>query len=496
MTQWNANSWEDKLLRVKNPELNKWLKLSEITTPIASLELKVKNRTNFDLIDSQSKTGYGNPDSPNYISDEKKRAEAIKQLRLTKVDGVEFRDIERRVEALEKGTQKNPIPEAIVNNHIEFMKMQDAEGVGSSSAEVMLYRVDNPEYNKWRMDKDVWTKPLEPVDQSRIPIWRIDVKYTKQDAEYNVIKNPDDRVQTRLRNEYLAKNPDYRIARRQRDFYNLNTPLVTNLVLRDKYVSYYELPNRKTMQKRYRLENPELDAILTDPKIMGDNVLSIVDPTTVPDKRYDEIYFQFQKLFDEYDSYGEGTSLNYIPDSDERQRVRNGILARNPDFKKARWEQDAYLLFIGQERFVPDYLGYKDITDKGKPTGQEDWFEDDWFLLDHPEFYKAMVANGQWQERDFSRVPTRAIFQLYQIYDAIIGDPKTSRAEARRQFRRRHPDFDAWLVLIGAVSKPIEQYDIEQGMTEAERIGMTLAEKRAEIDRLKAEIDKKLTAMK
>jgi hypothetical protein len=390
-----------------------------------------------------------------------------------------------------------PSGNTLVETHVAYGKLQDKQGVGSSSAESMLFRVDNPQYDQWRTDTNIWgDQALKPVDQTRIPIWRIDVKYTKQDIEYNAIKNTVDAEQTRLRNEYLTKNPDYRIARRQRDFYNLNTPLVTNLVLRDKYVGFYESSDKGYVKEHYRLDNPELDAVLTDPKIMGNSVLSKVDPTKIPDKRYDEIYTQFQPLFDQWDSYGQGTSPNYIANPDDRTKARDTLLAQNPDFKKARWEQDAYLLFIGQEKFVPDYLGYKDITDKGKPAGQTYWFEDDWYLLDHPEFYKTMVTNGQWQERDFSKVPPRDVYELYQIYDAIIGDPKTSRANARLEFRRRNPKLDAWLVLIGAVSQPIEEYDVTAGMTTAEKVGRTLAAKRAEIDRLKAEIDKKLKAMK
>ena len=57
----------------------------------------------------------------------------------------------------------------------------------------MLYRVDNPEYNKWRQD-------LQPIDESKIPIWRIDVKYEKQDNEYSEIKNPAEKA------DYLDKN--------------------------------------------------------------------------------------------------------------------------------------------------------------------------------------------------------------------------------------------------------------------------------------------------
>ncbi len=478
------SSWEAQLMMAKDTALRDFLGLKPTDTPIASLELKVKNRANFDTLDS-----YSDENSPDYIADDKARVVAVAKF---KADNPEFVDDTRRIEAIEKGTDEAPIDDALVTAHVGYGRLLDQEGVGSSSAEVMLYRVDNPDYNTWRMDTNIWgDQALKPIDETRIPIWRIDVKYVNEDTEYDALPSTGT-----VRADYLAKNPDYRIARRQRNFYNLNTPLVTNLVLRDKYVGFYESSDKGYVKDHYLLDNPDLEAILTDPAIMGNNVRDKVDPTKVPDKRYDEIYTQFQALFDQWDSYGLGTSPNYIPDPDDRAKARDTLIARNPDFKRARWEQDAYLLFIGQEKFVPDYLGYKDITSKGKPAGQDYWFEDDWFLLDHPDFYKAMVDKGQWQERDFSRVPPKDVYDEYLVYDAIIGSADMSQRAARFQFRRTHPRLDAWLVLIKAVSQTMEEYDLEAKLTTAEIFARNMVAKRAEIDRLKAEIDRKLRALK
>ena len=167
--------------------------------------------------------------------------------------------------------------------------------------------------------------------------------------------------------------------------------------------------------------------------------------------------------------------------------------------------RQGYLFFIGNEKLVPDYVGYKVIETRGKPPGQDYWFDDDWYLLDHPELYRAMTdlytkTEGKegWKPgaRDFSRVPPKDVYEQYLIYDSMIGSPDMSRSKAREQYRRTHPKLDAWLVLIGAVSKPIEQIDVEAGMTTAEKIAIDLAKKRAEIDRLKEEIERKLKAMK
>lgn len=376
---------------------------------------------------------------------------------------------------------------------------------GPASAEVKVFLADHPDL----YDKAVKAEMLEPAsDKWNIPALRIDVAWREKTAQYEAIpadaRNPE--TGKLLRDEFLAKpeNAEFRIARRQRDFYVLEVP-DTNNALRDKYVGYYELPQSGYFQERYRLNNPDLDAILTDPKIMA-QPLTLLKPEKIPDKRYDEIYLEFQDLFELYNSYEQATSPNYIADGDKRQATRGGLLARNPDFQQAIWERDAYLKFIGKEEFVPDYVGYYvHIKANPKPSTANYWFEDDWYLLEHPEFYKAMTdlyvqTNGKdgWKpgERDFSRVPPKNVYEMYLVYDSIIGSEDMSQSVARRQYRRNHPELDAWLFLIGAVSKTIEEYDLEAGLTTEEKIARELLEKRMEIDKLKEEIQRKLKGMK
>jgi len=360
---------------------------------------------------------------------------------------------------------------------------------GGSSSEAKVWLIDNPEVHQWALDNGILTDDGKDWNED---VLRINVEWREQDKFYNELSAEGD-----ARANYLRDNPDYRIARRQRDFYFLDipSPRKTDSV-RDRYVDFYELSSKGYIKEHYLLDNPELYAILTDPEIMGDNVRDEIDQTKVPDKRYDQIYMEFQDLFEEWESYGQGTSPNYISDKERRAEVREGLLIRNPDFQKARWEQDAYLLFIGQEEFVPDYVGYKGITAKGKPSWEKYWFEDDWYLMEHPEFYKEMVDKGEWQPKDFSKVPPRDVYKMYLVYDQIIGSAEMGKIAARREFRRSHPKLDAWLFLIGAVSKTIEQYDKEAGMTTAEKFAIDYSKKRAEIERLKEEISKRLKAMK
>lgn len=68
------------------------------------------------------------------------------------------------------------------------------------------------------------------------------------------------------------------------------------------------------------------------------------------------------------------------------------------------------------------------------------WYEDDWFLMEHPEFYRACLELKDWKERDFSKVPSRQVFADYLNYldeDAGID---------RLRFRHYHPELERWLV--------------------------------------------------
>src|SRR3990167_2611931 len=163
----DKSSPEMKLILAKNDKLREFLGKAEITEPIKALELMVKHKAQYDEIEA-----LGDPTSDKYIADELARNERIKGIKTG-----EFLDDLRRIEAYEKNA-----PEAVIEPHVEYMKILDKEGVGSESAEAMLYRVDNPEYNQWRQD-------LKPIDESKIPIWRVDVKYAEQDKAFSDLTN-------------------------------------------------------------------------------------------------------------------------------------------------------------------------------------------------------------------------------------------------------------------------------------------------------------------
>jgi hypothetical protein len=113
-------------------------------------------------------------------------------------------------------------------------------------------------------------------------------------------------------------------------------------------------------------------------------------------------------------------------------------------FHEAYYRREAYGKFIPEE-VVEDYVEWY----VHPPTKADDsWFErnpnesfygDDWWLMEHKDFYNTMVDMKIWQPRDFSLVPTKKVFTLYKTWKGLpLG-------QDRRDFEAKHPDLDMWL---------------------------------------------------
>jgi len=445
-----GNSWEGQILLKKDDIAAKeagvqsyvgWrskegepLELSD--TPMASLEIKTELvfRETYNKIQD-----FSDKNSPDYKDNEIKdangltaRDRAVAEARATKIGDSTYRDIERKVEVIEKGTDEKPIDDKLVTAHIEYMRMQDAEGIGSSTAEVMLYRVDNPSYNDWRMDEDVWgDKALKPIEEDKIPIWRIDAKWRDKDAEYEAIDPDAKNLETgiRLRDEMLAlpKNEDYRKDRRRRNAYQLN--LSGDVV--EKYVDFYELPETGYRRERYRMNNPDLDKVLTDRNTMGDSVMVPVDPAEVPAEEYDNLR---EKWVTELNQYEKEIPKKYekIVDSDERAKLiredRAKLLA-NREFADDRLRINAYSDFFPEE-YVENYVEYYNIPDKG--------YANERYLKEHPDFYKVIKETLGWTEDiKFDKIPTERFENAFNNYYDVL--PK---GKAREDYRWNNRWFD------------------------------------------------------
>ena len=367
------------MILAKNDKLREFLGKAEITEHIKALELMVKHKAQYDEMEALA-----DPTSDKYIADELARGEALKKIKQG-----EFLDDLRRIDAYEKNA-----PEAVIEPHVEYMKILDKEGVGSESAEAMLYRVDNPEYNQWRVD-------LKPIDESKIPIWRIDVKYAEQDKAYSDLTN------TAEKGEYLDKNREYWTARLQREAYEKKLP--EDMV--DNYVTYGQMPVKGYRQERYLAQNPDLAQAL------GKEILA-----KIPSEQYDVLNEQYEKEDKDYeDLIGVEAKENY--------------LAENPQYANDRHRRDAYKAFVPDDQ-IEKYVLWKNI-----PTGEGNEYQDEWFMMENMDFY-GLVFKGILgrAKMDFLKVPTREVHAKYQDY-------KLMSTQGKRNFRIENPDLEEWLVL-------------------------------------------------
>jgi len=113
-----------------------------------------------------------------------------------------------------------------------------------------------------------------------------------------------------------------------------------------------------------------------------------------------------------------------------------GLEPESLEYIKTNYEIQAY------QKEIPAHLigTYVDWYTK-KRTG----YEDDWFLMENREFYRMMVDKGLWQERDFSKIPSRSESKILDAYY------KLDLGNARLQARCEDKKLDDLLVRIGGL---------------------------------------------
>jgi len=131
-------------------------------------------------------------------------------------------------------------------------------------------------------------------------------------------------------------------------------------------------------------------------------------------------------------------------DWDERALRLNmemqGLDEDSEQYKTLRYRRDAYQKDF-PENLIDTYVEWYSGPALKKPTDwkYDLWYEDDWFLIEHPEFYKTMLGRKIWKPRELEKVPTRKVFELYKMWkDLPLG-------QGRREFEARHSDLDMWL---------------------------------------------------
>ncbi len=419
ITEFSANAWEAQLLGAENPELFEWLGRQPVLVPIEALELKVKNRATseeFDLLET----------------DEDKAT--------FKAEHTDWVDDMRRVDAWEHDG------EDWVEKWVERGHIIDEFGANSSEAKVWL--LDNSDVHTWALAQELLTDEGEDWNE---PVLRINEHWATQDDEYDALETSE------AREAYLANNEAYRQDRRRRQAYRAEGPAgeTFSQAQIEQYVSYYELPVRGFRQERYLLKNPDFAAA-----IHTINGMDLPDPSKIPSVRYDEIYEANKDSFDKFWGLADFKSEHYVENKAAREGQRlqmryvtktvryfddDGLQVREEqiigltEFGKQLRQLEAYSKFFSESN-IQNYVDYYTILDIGRPREQTEWYDDDWFLMENPEFYQEARSLLGWSRRDFKKVPTREVFALYLEYQNI------DTSQGKLNFRHKHKDLEAWLV--------------------------------------------------
>ncbi len=329
-------------------------------------------------------------------------------------------------------------PEGSVENYFKYLEL--GQEFGYNSAEVKLLMLEDDTLREW-LDREPIDTPVESIN--------ISVKWRKLDDLYdsysdkespNYIKDDEERAEAR--EKLLTDNPEYADDRRRRDAYSIG---LSEALIED-YVEWYKTPRKGHLDDWFLIEHRDFYNEMVRLEQLEERDLS-----KVPDIKYKNLWSDWIELDEQWDAYGDKDSDDYVSNEAVRELKRNWLLWGNPEYAQARRKREALELGFPEElldTYVEYYWGFFDKEQADRDTFEDMWFEDDWWLMEHPEFEQAMLqlfkdSAGKygWENPiDYSLVPSREVWQLYKEYKG------TPAGEARIEFRRKHPDLDAWLV--------------------------------------------------
>ena len=417
-------------------------KYDELFTQKFELEQK-----NFELTTQYE--NFANPEAPNFIEDKDERKLAREKF---KEDNPTWVADQRRIEAIDNDAS----PETIEKWADRGKTIDEFNATGS---EAQAWLLDNPEVHKWALD----SKLLEDDGSDwNEPVIRLNVKMRDLDEQYDALSAEGD-----VRNDFLISHPEYNDDRRRRTMFRLDA---SDELVKD-FVDYGHVIDKfsagSSQAKIFRLDHPELDTFGVGEETLGWVALEKEDE---PVWRID---VEFEKEDNEYQAI-----LDRIEDNIKQTQATDAYLLEHPEYHKKRFERDALKInFPRVEEYVTWYtdpsLRRSDDLDASLP-----FYEDDWYLIEHPEFNKAMRdADLFTTRRDFRLVPMengepdRVVGRKYIEYLSI----KNNQA-ARDQYRLNNPDLDNWGVSVGIWVRTMSEQRRREEQTATEKFKETIAE--------------------
>ena len=290
---------------------------------------------------------------------------------------------------------------------------------GANSWEDKLLRAKNPELNEWL--------GLEPIE-TPLQALELKIKHRNLYEQYDGLTTDEERAKLK------ADNPEWVDDMRRIEAIEHDAPVTYDekWVERGRLVDEFSANSSEV--KWWLWNNRGVWEWAREQELLTD------DGSDWPYIKVIEINVKWRKQDKAYEAF---------TTDDERE----AYLTKNLPYFKARKTRDAYSIEEFPENQINTYVEWHTDSKLKRPTGMDEgapWYEDDWWLMGHPEFHDAMVKTGQWkQKRDFLKVPSREVFRLYQIYQNLAS------TQAKLDFRARQPELDQWGQLAFGW-KPIE----------------------------------------
>jgi len=300
-------------------------------------------------------------------------------------------------------------PEGSVENYFKYSEF--GEEFGYNSAEVKLLLAEDNDLREWLDRQEIET----PIEALKIQVEHRDLfnQYAAFGDEDSPQYIEDDDARAEARTEFLNTHPDFRDDRNRLEVFQSGG----SAELAELNVEYgkiaEEFGSNTGEAKLWRLEHPDFtNWAMENWDWEGTEEYKGME--------YYQLQIKWRDMEAEYAEI-EGTEAraDFLAAHTEFRDDRNRMKAMDAEFP---------------ETLIEDWVGWYAESRSG--------YEDDWWLMEHKEFYDTMLELGIWTEpRDFSKVPTREVWNLYQTYLGLpTGTP-------RYDFRAKHPDLDAWLVL-------------------------------------------------
>jgi len=282
------------------------------------------------------------------------------------------------------------------------------------------------------------------------------------------VKTKRDRLIAEERENMLAKDEAFRDDRNRVEAYQKDFP--DDQI--ENYVNYYKVEDKGFRRKRMLVENPEFAKLMHE--IVG---IDIPKPEDVPPVQYDDIYDAFKGEFDKLEGLGDFKSEHYIENTDDRDIARYNMRYSEggvpTEFGKAEKRRDAYKLNFPTSQ-IESYVYWFTSPDVHKDTCFDSWwkehpdetfYEEDWWLQEHPEFEQTMVdlykkTDGEegWKElRDYSKTPTKEVHMKYRYWLTLLDEKGNPDRVARRALEAANPDLDMWLHITKGTKLETEQ---------------------------------------